>query len=171
MSKRKHNGPYPTPPEIRFWKHVEKRGRGDCWEWAGAKYQPPNAYGFLLFKAVDGKQKFVRAHRLSWEIANGPVPDGLNILHKCDNQGCVNPAHLYAGTQQRNVQDRADRKRGREQRQWGADNTNAKLSEQDVKFIRELCAGGKTQAAVAALFGVGQPQISRIVRSVNRSKG
>jgi hypothetical protein len=171
MSKPKHNGPYPVPPEVRFWKHVAKRGRGDCWEWTGAKGPPPNAYGFLLRGTVGGKQRFVRAHRLSWEIANGPVPDGASILHTCDNQGCVNPEHLYAGTQQQNVRDRAVRKRGREQRQWGAGNTNAKLTGQDVELIRKLCASGKSQAAVAELFGVKQQQVSRIVRGVSRSKG
>lgn len=164
-------GPRPTPPEVRFWKHVEKRGRHDCWEWTGAKFPSPNAYGFLSVGIVDGKQRFIRAHRLSWEIANGPLPDGACVLHTCDNQGCVNPAHLYAGTQQQNVKDRADRKRGREQRQWGAENTNAKLSEQDVQLIKQLCSSGKSQTAVAALFGVKQPQVSRIVRGKTRTKG
>jgi DNA-directed RNA polymerase specialized sigma subunit len=109
-----------------------------------------------------GSKKFVRAHRISWEIANGPVPDGLFILHKCDNQGCVNPAHLYAGTQQQNVRDRAQRKRGKEHRQGGIANDNAKLSEDDVMAIRVLRKKGVGQTGIGRMFGVSQAQISKI---------
>lgn len=123
-----------------------------------------NGYGFLSGTPVDGKPRWIKAHRLSWEMANGPIPPGGSILHHCDNPACVNPAHLYCGTQQENVRDRAERKRGREQRQRGANNTNAKLTAPKVEAIRVLVAGGMSQTEVARMFGMSQPQVSRIVR-------
>lgn len=105
---------------------------------------------------------WVRAHRLSFEMHKGPVPAGLYVLHKCDNPACVNPAHLYAGTQATNVKDRAARQRGKEHRQNGESNDNAKLTEADVRKIIVLLEEGKSQVSIAEQFGVKQAQISRI---------
>jgi hypothetical protein len=161
MTKR--NGPIPLPPAARFWKHVAVAEPDACWEWTGAKYPPPNAYGFMSAGVFYGAKKFVKAHRVSWEIANGPVPDGLNILHKCDNQGCVNPAHLYAGTQQQNVRDRAVRRRGKEHRQNGSANDNAKLTDAQIVAVRELRKAGQSQMDISRMFGMSQSQISKIL--------
>ncbi len=109
---------------------------------------------------------FVKAHRLSWEIANGrPVPLGLNVLHSCDNPPCVNPAHLRVGSRADNAQDRADRTRGKEHRQRGEGNDNAKLTEAQVRAILvELQRlPRRSQASIAADFGIKQAQVSRIM--------
>lgn len=93
----------PTDEE-RFWRRVQKGGPDDCWYWKG--YIGPVGYGNLHFHG-----KSTNAHRVSYEIANGEIPAGICVLHKCDNSTCVNPKHLYLGSQQDNVNDREDRKR------------------------------------------------------------
>lgn len=82
--------------EARFWIWVEK---GDsCWEWQGVVNS--NGYGRW---SVGGKQ--FGAHRASWEIANGPIPDGAVIDHKCHNKICVNPDHLHPVTHKANIEN------------------------------------------------------------------
>lgn len=80
----------------RFWSFVRK-GDG-CWEWQGHI----NAFGY---GEIYVNRKHVRAHRLSWEINNGPVPGGLYVCHLCDNPKCVRPDHLFVGTHRDNMQD------------------------------------------------------------------
>lgn len=82
----------------RFWAHVEKRGPDDCWLWTG----PVISCGYGQV-SVKGIAKY--AHRLSLEIASGPIPGGLFVLHRCDVPRCVNPAHLFLGTQKDNIND------------------------------------------------------------------
>lgn len=154
-------GPKPRLAEERFWDHVEAGSPDGCWEWAGAKV---HGYGFL--RGGIGRPRWVKAHRLSWEIAHGePVPEGRQVLHHCDNPPCVNPAHLYVGGYAENMRDRAVRDRGKEQR--GSSNTNAKVSDADVAAIRETIKTGRSQAEVGRMFGLSQPQVSRIVRGVS----
>ena len=89
-------------PQTRFWAKVIKRNPDECWPWTAAR---TGGYGYF---GLDGR--LVYAHRLSWEWANGQrIPDGMWILHSCDNPPCVNPAHLSLGTQLDDVRD-MDRK-------------------------------------------------------------
>lgn len=88
----------------RFWDRVDKSG--DCWEWTGAKNK--YGYGMLPYGPRKARKSF-GAHRVSYEIHFGVIPDGLLVLHKCDNKSCVNPAHLELGNQSKNVQDAYDR--------------------------------------------------------------
>src|SRR5256885_14230568 len=92
--------------EQRFWSHVDKTPRhgpnGNCWIWTASNHR----YG--CFYPVD---KRVYAHIFSWILANGQIPKGKHILHKCDNTICVRPDHLYIGTQLENIADRQKKNR------------------------------------------------------------
>lgn len=97
--------PERIPVELRFWDKVDRREPDACWLWVGARR---HRYG-----EVWRDNKHVYAHRVSYEIANGPIPAGLFICHRCDTPLCVNPAHLFAGTQTDNMRDAANKGRVR----------------------------------------------------------
>src|SRR5262245_41521647 len=135
------SGYRPRPISERFWEKVRKSKPNDCWEWMGQRRV--DGYG-VIFGGPGANNRRLKAHRVSWEIANGTnVPDGLWVLHHCDNPPCVNPEHLYVGTVSENSRDRAARKRGKENRQCGALNDNAKLRWSQVEAIRKQHATGK----------------------------
>lgn len=98
------------PVHERFWAKVNKSGPNGCWIWTG--YKINSGYGQIR----DDNQRKTLVHRLSWEISVGPIPQGLNILHECDNRPCVNPDHLFVGTQSKNLLDAYSRTKLREAR-------------------------------------------------------
>jgi len=88
----------------RFWSRVNKRGPDECWEWLGGKGSGTanGRYGRMSISHAKSRP----AHQVSWEIANGaPFPKGMNGCHSCDNPGCVNPSHIWPGTQSDNIKD------------------------------------------------------------------
>ena len=105
------NAGLPARPAIEtwFWKKVAVGSADTCWTWQGCRM--PNGYGSL--KARDGGHTHRYAHRVAYELVNGLIPNGLMVLHHCDNPPCCNPAHLYLGTAKDNAQDRERRGRGR----------------------------------------------------------
>jgi hypothetical protein len=119
----------------RFWSKVQKTDC--CWNWIGSI---TDGYGY--FK-VGGKT--LKATRVSWELANGPIPEGLWMLHHCDNRKCVRPDHLFPGTQQDNVDDMMAKGRN-----------FTKLTAENVAEIRFLRAGGMTQREIGERFNVTQ---------------
>lgn len=133
------------PVGERFWKFVEPIPEGDgCWIWTGS--QTPKGYGYFWF--TGGKWR--SAHRASWEIHNGPIPDGLHVLHRCDNPPCVNPAHLFLGTGLDNSRDCYRKGRAK----LGAQRFGAKLDDAKVIEIRRRLANKEQQAAIAREFGI-----------------
>ncbi len=104
--------------------------------------------------------KQVGAHRYSFELHNGPIPDGLVVMHSCDEPLCVNPAHLSLGTQRDNQDDSV--RKGR--RKPGSQNSQAKLTEAQVIEMRKTYAdGGITQKELATRYGVSHALVSFIV--------
>lgn len=141
----------------RFWGNV-KRGPG-CWTWQAARR---GQYGRMHL----GNRSWIGAHRMAWRLSRGPIPDGMCVCHHCDNTLCVNPDHLFLGTNAENTADRT--RKGRSARnsnpQPGTLNGRAKLTEDDVIDIRTVYAIGARQIDIAAAYGVTQVQISAIVR-------
>jgi len=103
-------------------------------------------------------RKHVLAHRYSWDLANGPIPDGMQVCHQCDNPSCVNPAHLFLGSNQDNVTDMVAKDRV----QRGMRHHKAKLTDDQVEQIRVRLVRGERQRLIAADYGVTQSCVSMI---------
>lgn len=142
-------------PLDTFWSNVDKRAPDECWEWQGCR--DGRGYGAVTDRGVQ-----LGTHRVSWELTNGPIPDGLWVLHKCDNPPCVNPNHLFLGTHADNIADR-DRK-GRQAK--GSKGGSAKLTEANVIEIWALIRQGVMQKDIAAMFGVKRMAVGRITRGI-----
>jgi hypothetical protein len=109
-------GRTPMPLGDRFWSKVRKSSEPDgCWEWMAARWKRAGgvlSYGnFQTGSRRDGTNRPNYAHRVSWEMAYGPIPDGMNVLHKCDNVACVRPDHLFLGSHEINMKDMARKNR------------------------------------------------------------
>ena len=156
---RGHQGAAPLP--IRFWPKVCKGQADDCWEWTGCLNR--NGYGHMR-----GHGNPLLAHRASWLIARGPIPGGADVLHSCDNRRCVNPAHLWLGTHQDNMADMVAKGRqakGEACSRKGEAHHAAKLTNAIVTQIRaRYAAGGVSQRALGAEYGVSQRSIHAVIK-------
>lgn len=148
----------------RFWPKVDKADGRSCWPWLAGRN--PNGYGWFYDNA---KRAPRLAHRVSWEIANGPIGDGLHVLHHCDNPPCVNPAHLYLGSDAENSRDRISR--GRARHAVAEANGKTKLTTEQLQQIRELAVTGMRQTEIARRFGVHSSHVSRILAGLRRTYG
>ena len=148
--------------EDKFWARVEKGP--DCWQWLGAI----STWGYGFFR-VDGKTR--HAHRVSWEMHNGPIPEGLWVLHHCDNPPCVNPDHLFLGTAKTNVADMiAKGRRGHMRpRLRGEQHHAAKLSDAQVDEIRAALARGEIHRLIAARFGISRAYVGMLANGKRRT--
>lgn len=111
-----------------------------------------------------GRGTNVLSHRFAWELANGEIPDGLQVLHRCDNKLCCNVSHLWLGTQADNLADMDRKGRRKPASNYGEASGMAKLSADDVIEMRKRYDKGVTQTQLAADFGVSQSSVSAIVR-------
>ena len=145
-----------------FWSKVSISGnKRDCWEWRGARKKA--GYGNLRVN-----KEYKLAHRVAFELANGPIPEGYFVCHVCDNPPCCNPGHLMLGTSRSNAVDMLikNRQKKPESAARGIVNGNSKLNEADVLEIRRAYASREmTQYQLAEVFGVTQPAIGSIVRN------
>lgn len=137
------NGGIAVKPSVRFWGYVEKTEY--CWLWKGG--------GVRYGRFYDG-DKDVLAHRYSYELHNGAITEGLYVCHKCDNTFCVNPAHLFLGTQKDNIQDAVSKNRMVYHGSCGEKNGNSKLSINNVVEIKRLIRSGMAGTRIAKIFNI-----------------
>ena len=145
----------------RFDEKYMPEPNSGCWLWIAVTRGVP-AYGAIK---VNGKT--VKAHRVSWELANGPIPEGegyhgICVLHRCDNPLCVNPDHLFLGSNRDNQIDCSNK--GRNKQQHGGENSQAKLSNADAEEIREHYDYKQfTMREIGDYYGVAPQTINRVV--------
>jgi len=149
-----------TNDEVRFFSFVADTDNNGCMPWMGSRLK--RGYGKYHGPRVPGQNRYPKllAHRVMWEIENGPIPEGMLVCHKCDVPACCNPQHLFLGTQQDNMADMASKGRS----MHGEKSPHHKLTEADVLEIRSLCAvNNQTKSELARRFKVSVRQIDRIV--------
>lgn len=140
------------PAEQRFWERVVRGPKGVCWNWLGNKDQ--DGYGRLW----TGKRT-TPAHRFSWQIRYGSIPNGFQVLHKCDNPSCVNPHHLFLGTPRENIDDMLAKGRSLK----GEKHSLAKLTEsQAIEVLRWRPGCGEKLKDVAKRLRVSLSAIELI---------
>ena len=161
---RKSKGTYRNQsPEKRFWLKIDKKAPNECWEWKAGCFK--NGYGAFGYNG-----KVVKAHRLAWELTYGPIPEGMFVLHHCDNPKCCNAKntkdHLYLGTQLDNMQDRDNKGRAsRISKNNGENHGRAKLTKEQTNEIRRLRNEGYKQQKLADMFGVSRRNIRSILNN------
>ncbi len=134
------------------WEVVTESG---CWLWVARL----NKHGYGTFQI--GCRSCL-AHRVSFEIYRSPIPEGMEILHKCDVRACVNPQHLYVGTQFENMRDRSERSSWEQAK--GSQSVRSKLTEEDVLEIRRMSSAGRSYAELSERFGICKSNVATIVR-------
>lgn len=177
-----------TPQTIlRFWSMVDRADDPNvCWVWTRSGF----ISGYGQFKV---KERNLRAHRVAWEVTHGTIPDGLSVLHRCDNRRCCNPAHLWLGTHRQNMADmqrkgraasgdkngsrlhpdrllRGDAHPARSIAGWsqGERNGEARLTALQVQDIRaQYAAGGASFQEIGNAYRVSKQTIYRIVHRKN----
>lgn len=132
-------------------RFVDKQANG-CWVWIGTRKVSKWNYGFFTLR----KGVMVRAHRISYELFKGPVPEGLLVCHTCDNPPCVNPAHLFLGTQSQNTADMLSK--GRNKNAQGP----VKITVKEAKAIIARRKSGERLSTIAADFNVSISLISKM---------
>lgn len=144
----------------RFWIKVDISSAEDCWEWMARK----DGHGYGRF-TVNATERLC-AHRVAYELWFGPIKHGYYICHKCDNPGCVNPAHLFQGTALDNMRDCVNK--NRQAREFKMPHT--KVSDEQVRNIRSRIKAGERQVDLAREYGVSADHIYAINKRKFREK-
>jgi hypothetical protein len=133
---------------VKFEERFIPEPNSGCFLWVGV--YDKDGYGRFKFH-----QKWMRAHRFSWELNGGPIPTGMHVCHKCDTRACVNPKHLFLGTNADNTADKTKKNRV----PYGERHCHARLTEIDVLNIR---ADKRRQRVIARAFGISRTHVQRI---------
>jgi hypothetical protein len=141
--------------EERFWEKVDIGNVNDCWEWIASKRT-----GYGQFGIYKRRKSPFPAHRVSYELHFGLIPEGTLVCHSCDNPACVNPNHLFLGKDLDNARDRDQKGRSNHA---GEHNGNAKLTRKQVFEIIELRKKGLLHREIAQQFGVATNTVTQIV--------
>ena len=143
----------------RLWSQTKVMGEDECWEWFGNRNS--DGYGRIWVY-----ERLESAHRMSWRFLKGNIPANACVLHSCDNPPCVNPAHLFLGTQQDNANDRETKGRGNQS--IGEKNGNSKLISKDVLKIRAIYSDGLTsQRKLAKMFKISKSTVGYMLSRSN----
>ena len=145
--------------EKRFWAKVIKKGDEECWSWAASRHS--FGYGYLW-----NGHKVDVAHRISYEIHKGNIPEGMLVCHTCDNPECTNPNHLFLGTRNDNNQDCMSKDRYR----YGEGRKNTIYPDAIVRAIRQAKKSGISDTQLSKMFGPCRRHIRDIVNYETRSK-
>lgn len=157
---KKSRGQIIYQPDVRLQRLSVADPATGCWNWVGST---DNGYGKLMVGSRSDKtRKSIRAHRFSYLTFVGPITDGLYVCHRCDNRLCINPAHLFLGTHQDNMDDRGNK--GRLNHVVGEQSGTARLTEVDVLSARRLRFAGRTYQSIADRFGVDKRTVMRAVK-------
>lgn len=163
MNLKKLGGCKPKPATYRFNQSYKKDETTGCWVWLGKSRSGSSG----LYGRIQVNKKTIPAHRFSWELHNEQkIPDGMFVLHKCDNPECVNPEHLFLGTHQDNTNDKVSKNRQAKGDSFkhrkpakGSANGLAKLTEESAKKIFN---DTRPQRKIAETYGVSQAVVSNI---------
>ena len=157
------------PIELRFWNKVKKTSK--CWIWTGACFKGNRGHiNTSQINYVPGKNCL--AYRVAWELTYGPIPDGLKVLHKCDNGNCVRPSHLFLGTCSDNLKDCIKKGRYIPRRNHGKRRPKVMLTAYQIKEAKDDYKRNKRLGYISFLarkYGVDQSTMSRILREIFRS--
>ena len=143
---------------INFLKRIVV-DENQCWIFQGATRKKGLPYGWITYKKTQ-----MNAHRASWIETNGQIPDGLNVCHKCDVPQCINPEHLFLGTQKENVLDMWNKGRHPRINLGGEKNRASKITLEQVREIRFMLSQKIKQRVIAEKFNISQVAVSDIKR-------
>lgn len=153
-------GPKPIPIERRFWRFINPLHENECWIWRGNKL--PSGYG--LISKMRGKHEY--AHRLSYRMHKGEIPNGLIVMHSCDNPSCVNPNHLSVGTYSDNSFDCVKKGRHAKLDFVGVNHPRCQFSELTVQRIK-IVKGAIGYWRLAGLIGKNVGTVQNIMNGKN----
>ena len=151
--------------EDRFWPKVDKSGGPDsCWPWTKGRHR--NGYGKFYSAG-----KHISAHRTAFLFSAGTIPEGLHVLHKCDNRACCNPRHLFAGTSADNMADKVSKNRQSRTGFPGEKHGRSKLSNRPVLVLKKLRSLGWKLRTLATFFGISLNYADKVCLGKSRLRG
>ena len=168
MKTKSKNGKYISTPKEIFEKHCKFGKNDECWEWSG--YITNKGYGQTKIGGRDGK--LIQAHRLSWIVNVGEISNDLHVLHKCDNRKCVNPNHLFLGTNQDNINDRVSKGRSSHWIKYVSRDKHpaCKFKESDIHDMVDMRVSGWKVKDIAKKFNSSKNHISRLTYNLYKER-